>query len=536
MKAAILARVSTEEQRDAGNSLPAQIERMNAYCKRNGFEIVETFSFDESAYKTKRDEFDKILEFLEETDEKIAVCFDKVDRFSRNIFDRRVAELYEKARSGTIEIHFVSDGQIVNSDLSAGQKTQFEMNLVMAGYYSNAISDNVRRAFEQKRRNGEVTGRCVLGYINIDDLAGRKSLEPDPKRAHLIVKMFELYSTGLYSIETIQKKVTELGLRSRADKELTKSTVERILNETFYYDMIFSKKYNSYHPHKYAKLISKSLFDKCQHVKFKRKKAPSKNTDKDFIFAGLLTCQDCGCTISPEFKQKPSGRTYKLYSCTNSKGICKRRYVNEGDLLRPIFEIFDSFESITDDVQNRLVEELRKTSDAELAFHKAQIARVQIEYNKLTDRKSRLLDALLDQSITKPDYDKKLQEITDRIQTLAIEMEEHSRADHDYKTTVGTIVSVARRSREIFEGAELHEKRQFINFLVQNPQLKDRKLVFELKRPMNTVLELAQYASQERKTTSLSTDRSAWLRMLNDVRTEALQEKFVYKVDSRCCT
>ena len=99
----------------------------------------------------------------------------------------------------------------------------------------------------------------------------------------------------------------------------------------------------------------------------------------------------------------------------------------------------------------------------------------------------------------------------DRIQTLAMEMEEHSRADHDYKTTVGTVLSVARRSREIFEGAELPEKRQFINFLVQNPKLKDRELVFELKQPMNTVLELAQYASQKRKTTSLSTDRPAWL-------------------------
>ena len=511
MKAVILARVSTEEQKDAGNSLPAQTERMNTYCKRKSFEVVETFSFDESAYKTKRDEFDKILEFLKGTDEKIAVCFDKVDRLSRNVFDKRVSELYEKAVADEIELHFVSDGQIINSQMSAVEKFQFGMSLGLAKYYSDAISDNVRRAFEQKRRKGEVTGRCVLGYININDLEGNKSLIPDPKRAHLIVKIFELYSTGLYSIETIQKQVTQLGLRSRADKELTKSTIERILNETFYYGMSYSKKYDAYYPHKYATLIGKTLFDKCQHVKFKRKKAPSKNTDKDFIFAGLLTCEHCGCTISPEFKRKPSGKTYKLYSCTNSKGICKRQYVNEENLLNPIFDIFDLFESITDDVQNQLVDELRKTSEAELAFHKAQIARVQIEHNKLTDRKSRLLDAFLDQSITKPDYDKKLQEIMDRIQTLAIEMEEHSRADHDYKTSVGTIVSVARRSREIFEGAELHEKRQFINFLVQNPKLKDRELVFELKRPMNTVLELAQYASQERKTTSLSTDRSAWL-------------------------
>ena len=61
MKAIIVARVSTEEQKEAGNSLPAQLTRMQGYCERNDYLVIETFSFDESAYKTKRDEFDKII-------------------------------------------------------------------------------------------------------------------------------------------------------------------------------------------------------------------------------------------------------------------------------------------------------------------------------------------------------------------------------------------------------------------------------------------------------------------------------------------
>lgn len=61
MKAINVSRVSTEEQKEAGNSLPAQIERIDNYCKRKSFEVVKSFSFDESAYKDKRDEFDKLL-------------------------------------------------------------------------------------------------------------------------------------------------------------------------------------------------------------------------------------------------------------------------------------------------------------------------------------------------------------------------------------------------------------------------------------------------------------------------------------------
>ena len=62
MKAIKASRVSTEEQREANNSLPAQIERIDSYCNKKSFEIIETFSFDESAYKDKRDEFDRFME------------------------------------------------------------------------------------------------------------------------------------------------------------------------------------------------------------------------------------------------------------------------------------------------------------------------------------------------------------------------------------------------------------------------------------------------------------------------------------------
>ena len=74
----------------------------------------------------------------------MAVCFDKVDRLSRNIFDKRISMLYEKALKDEIELHFVSDGQVITSHLSATEKFAFSMSLGLAKYYSDAISDNVK--------------------------------------------------------------------------------------------------------------------------------------------------------------------------------------------------------------------------------------------------------------------------------------------------------------------------------------------------------------------------------------------------------
>lgn len=49
MKAILIARVSTEEQKEAGNSLPAQVARLENYCQNRGFEILQICSFDENA-------------------------------------------------------------------------------------------------------------------------------------------------------------------------------------------------------------------------------------------------------------------------------------------------------------------------------------------------------------------------------------------------------------------------------------------------------------------------------------------------------
>jgi len=57
MKAILIARVSTEDQKEMGNSLPSQTVRLENYCRNKNLEIVKSFSFDESAYKEERYEF-----------------------------------------------------------------------------------------------------------------------------------------------------------------------------------------------------------------------------------------------------------------------------------------------------------------------------------------------------------------------------------------------------------------------------------------------------------------------------------------------
>jgi hypothetical protein len=285
--------------------------------------------------------------------------------------------------------------------------------------------------------------------------------------------------------------MTELGLRTLKGNKLSKSGVENILKDSFYCGIAMSKKYGNY-AHRYPKLITRELFDKCQQVRSKRNINPHKTLSRDFIFKGLLKCQNCGCSMSAETKRKPSGLTFTYYSCTNAKGICKRVYVPEKDLLKPVYEVLERFESITEDTQNQLVDKLRESTEMEVVFHKAQINRIQTEYDNTKTKQSRLLDALLDQSITKDIYDKKHQELHDQIQVLEIEMSEHSKADYEYQNTVATVISVARRAKSIFDNSsEPARKRQFLSYILQNPTVNEKKLCFAIASPFNLVLELA---------------------------------------------
>lgn len=65
------------------------------------------------------------------------------------------------------------------------------------------LSDYVKKSLEQARKEGIRARLAPLGYLNVIDKDGNKDVIPDPDQRHLIIKMFELYSTGNYSYQGI---------------------------------------------------------------------------------------------------------------------------------------------------------------------------------------------------------------------------------------------------------------------------------------------------------------------------------------------
>ena len=86
-------------------------------------------------------------------------------------------------------------------------------------------------------------------------------------------------------------------------------------------------------------------------------------------------------------------------------------------------------------------------------------------------------------------YDNKLKEYKEKQQGLFIQMEEHSRADEDFYLTAPRVLDLASRALEIFESSEVTEKRTLLDFLLQNPILSGRNLLFKLKSPFDIITQ-----------------------------------------------
>ncbi|HEX7724868.1 MAG TPA: hypothetical protein VF438_03990 [Candidatus Paceibacterota bacterium] len=84
-----------------------------------------------------------------------------------------------------------------------------------------------------------------------------------------------------------------------------------------------------------------------------------------------------------------------------------------------------------------------------------------------------------------------MQDTKDKQSRLNIELEEHTKADHDYKIQISTVFNLARNIRQIFTSSEPLEKRAFLNHLLRNPSVDGKKLEFTLRKPFNPLLDLS---------------------------------------------
>lgn len=167
MKAIILARVSSKEQEVDGNSLEAQVNRLEEYVERKHLELIhKPYKLVESSTQGDRRKFMKIMNDSIEAigDDVLVIVADKVDRFQRGF--KETVWVYDKIKEGIVELHFASENLILHKESPASDIMRWNMTVIGAQYYCLTISENVKRTYELNLKQGEPIGKLPIGYLN----------------------------------------------------------------------------------------------------------------------------------------------------------------------------------------------------------------------------------------------------------------------------------------------------------------------------------------------------------------------------------
>ena len=92
--------------------------------------------------------------------------------------------------------------------------------------------------------------------------------------------------------------------------------------------------------------------------------------------------------------------------------------------------------------------------------------------------------------ITQDEHDKKCQELKQRQYELNDKLKRIIEADENYSTMLISFLNIYSRAPELFASSKVEQKRQLINFLLSNLQLRDKKLEYKLKKPFDVLVDL----------------------------------------------
>ena len=392
----IYMRVSTEDQAREGFSLPEQKERLEAYCKFNGYKIVEYYTDAGISAKTgnHRPEYDRMLEDGKQGKINMIIAL-KLDRITRSTRDWET--LMDYLEKYNINIAFVNDD--INTTTANGKM----VSRIMMSVSQNEIERTSERTIiglEGAIKQGHIPARAPLGYKHID-----KKLVPDPLTKDIVVRIYNLYFEGL-TYNTIAKLFNKEKVCGKTNWKDT-SILKIITNVIYKGDYIQGKTTRNprYFPDVVEPIVSKELWDSCQVQKKKNQRNYMRS--QTYIFLQKLKCPKCGRILAGGASHKiKADKWYYYYRCEKCRGNIREHEIEDSikELLSDIFE----YDSVVNEFFLPVLQ--NKIHNPKEDFEK--------EITNLNNKKIRIRKAYIDELFTEEEYKEETNIIENKIKDL----------------------------------------------------------------------------------------------------------------------
>jgi len=402
-RAVLYCRVSTKDQVE-NLSLPTQEKACREWAARAGAEVAEVFvDRGESAKTADRPAFQAAIARCRAGGIDFFVVY-SLSRFARSIADHAIIGARLKAygvtlRSVTEPIDDTATGRLMETMIAG-----------FAQFDNDARADRTRAGMRAALERGRWAHRPPLGYLT--------GMIPDPDRAPLIRRGFELAASWPGSAEALRREVGRLGLTARSGRPVPRNTFANLLRAPVYAGILRAPGFEgraSFEP-----LVDEETFLRAQAGLAGRLRpalaAARVRESPDFPLRGLLVCGVCGRRLTSYFVRKPSGLRFGYYRCR-----CDAVSVPSGKLEAAFVDLLDRAglaEGVLEELKAAILEEWKAASHGAVEARERRDRAVAAARAK----KSRLLDAYLAQAVDRAAYDAKLAEIEDEIAAASAAM------------------------------------------------------------------------------------------------------------------
>lgn len=517
---ALYCRVSTDLQREKGESIKNQKQRLFAYAKDHALNPQTYIDDGISAKDTNRPALQKLIQDIKEKKIRM-VLVTKIDRITRNLKDLLdLIMLFED-----YEVAFKSLTQPIDTSSAMG-RGQVQLMGVFASMEREMTSERVGEDMRHRAKNGKWNGGVVpFGYmayaqqvrLNIRQGMKRDKAEAEAKKkcpvekklyldgeeAKIIRQIFDKY-LETESLRAVTHWLNTKKYPSRYGTSWASNSVSRVLKSPTYigrlcYNKRVSSKATGRLKHRpkddwivadaeHEPIIPKEKFDTVQKV-LERQAVEPRRKMSNYLLSGLLRCGQCGASMHGYTYRKPDKKVYSYYKCyaKQQKGtsVCKSGAVPREEIEKVVVdEILKLYKGKALLDMKKALELYRKRTEKSvnpLTKEKDKL----IKRNEEIERKSKvLLERLEDETIEVATYKARKKELegeleSNRMKIYGVESQlndltiEHISFDAVYE--------VLKDFKKCWKGAKFQGKKDMLNAIVSKVVYTDRKTPINLE-------------------------------------------------------